>query len=282
MIPKAHIIQWSAQVPWKTYAQVEQDLIISRALIDIFSDPFLSQHLGFRGGTALHKLYLSPQPRYSEDIDLVQLKSGPIKPIIAGIRDLISPWLGDDTNVKPTERSYKRFFKFETEFAPVQQLKLKIEVNTTEHFTVYGTQKFSFEVASDWYTGKCNISTYSLEELLGTKLRALYQRQKGRDLFDLDYAIIQGGLDYDKLIHCFCEYMMVSTGYIPTTKELLNNLDDKLKDSEFTGDITALLRKETKWDIETAYSNVASLIERADLKRAAYKAKMFPSKTEEK
>ena len=85
MIPKAHIIQWSQQVPWKNYAQVEQDLIISRALVEIYNDEFLSEHLGFRGGTALHKLYLAPQPRYSEDIDLVQLNSGPIKPIIAKI-----------------------------------------------------------------------------------------------------------------------------------------------------------------------------------------------------
>lgn len=276
MIPKAHIIQWSAHVPWISYAQVEQDLIISRALFEIFKDDFLSKHLGFRGGTALHKLYLHPQPRYSEDIDLVQLTSGPIKPIIAGIRDVISPWLGDDTVVKSTQRSYKRYYKFETEFAPVQQLKLKIEINTTEHFTVYGVQDFPFKLDSDWYKGDCQISTYSLEELLGTKLRALYQRSKGRDIFDIDYAIRHRELDTDKIIHCFCEYMLVSTNYIPTTKELLNNITDKLTDSEFTGDTTALLRKEANWDIETAYSNLEPLIKLVDKKRDSYKAQMFP------
>ena len=45
---------------------VEQDLVICRALVSIFSDEFLRANLAFRGGTALHKLYLSPQPRYSE------------------------------------------------------------------------------------------------------------------------------------------------------------------------------------------------------------------------
>ena len=54
-------------MPWNDNAQIEQDLIISRALVAIFSDEFLSSQLAFRGGTALHKLYLSPQPRYSED-----------------------------------------------------------------------------------------------------------------------------------------------------------------------------------------------------------------------
>ena len=75
MIPKAHIIEWSSQSPWQNYAQIEQDLVISRALIEIFQDDFLASHLAFRGGTALHKLYLSAA-RYSEDIDLVQIKAG--------------------------------------------------------------------------------------------------------------------------------------------------------------------------------------------------------------
>ena len=75
-------MSWSEFAPWTDYAMVEQDLIISRALVEIFSDEFLSEQLAFRGGTALHKLYLSPQVRYSEDIDLVQINPGPIKPIL--------------------------------------------------------------------------------------------------------------------------------------------------------------------------------------------------------
>ena len=71
MIPRSAITHWNKQVPWEDIANVEQDLIITRALTDIFADEFLAKELAFRGGTALHKLYLSPQPRYSEDIDLV-------------------------------------------------------------------------------------------------------------------------------------------------------------------------------------------------------------------
>ena len=78
MIPQAYITEWSAQVPWQTNEQVEQDLVICRALVEIFSDKFLAERLAFRGGTALHKLYLDPQPRYSEDIDLVQITNEPL------------------------------------------------------------------------------------------------------------------------------------------------------------------------------------------------------------
>lgn len=87
MIPQSAIEEWRNKVPWQTNEQVEQDLIICRVLTEIFKDSFLAENLAFRGGTALHKLYLSPQPRYSEDIDLVQIKAGPIKPIIDKLRD---------------------------------------------------------------------------------------------------------------------------------------------------------------------------------------------------
>ena len=50
--------------------QIEQDLVICRSLIEIFKDPYLLKHLAFRGGTAIHKFYLTSHARYSEDIDL--------------------------------------------------------------------------------------------------------------------------------------------------------------------------------------------------------------------
>src|SRR5659263_571477 len=87
MIPQAYITEWSNNVPWQTNEQVEQDLVICRALIAIFSDEFLAASLAFRGGTALHKLYLHPQPRYSEDIDLVQIRPEPIKETIQRLQE---------------------------------------------------------------------------------------------------------------------------------------------------------------------------------------------------
>ena len=94
MINRTAIQQWSEHAPWIDNAQIEQDLIICRALVAIFSDEFLASQLAFRGGTALHKLYLSPQPRYSEDIDLVQITPGPIKPIMYRLGEVLD-WLPD-------------------------------------------------------------------------------------------------------------------------------------------------------------------------------------------
>ena len=48
MIPKPQIAKWQIQAPWKEFAQVEQDLILSRLLVEIFSDTFCEStlHLG--------------------------------------------------------------------------------------------------------------------------------------------------------------------------------------------------------------------------------------------
>ena len=90
MIPEFAIREWSEHVPWTESEQVEQDLLICRALTEIYKDEYLASHLAFRGGTALHKLFLSPQPRYSEDIDLVQINAEPIKETYDHIRDALA------------------------------------------------------------------------------------------------------------------------------------------------------------------------------------------------
>lgn len=131
----------------------------------------------------MHKLYLHPQPRYSEDIDLVQITEEPFGPVIDKLRERLT-FLGDPVR-KQKEHNNTLVFRFDSEFPPLQKLRLKVETNCREHFTVLGLKKISFKVESSWFNGSCEITTYQLEELLGTKLRALYQRRKGRDLFDL-------------------------------------------------------------------------------------------------
>jgi hypothetical protein len=53
MINRAAILQWRARASWNKGEQIEQDLIISRALIAIFSDEFLASQLAFRGGNSI-------------------------------------------------------------------------------------------------------------------------------------------------------------------------------------------------------------------------------------
>jgi hypothetical protein len=89
VIPAAYITEWRSHAPWTQNAWVEQDLIISRALVDIFGADGLADSLAFRGGTALYKLYLTPAARYSEDIDLVQTRAEPISDTLDRVRGVL-------------------------------------------------------------------------------------------------------------------------------------------------------------------------------------------------
>ncbi len=262
MIPRAHIIEWQKNTLWKTNAQIEQDLVIARELIELFSDNFLVENLAFRGGTALHKLYLQPQPRYSEDIDLVQITAFPFGPIIDRIKERLK-FLGKP-KLKQKENNNTLIYHFESEFPPVQVLKLKVETNCREHFSVLDYQRFPFEVKSSWFTGTSNITTYKLEELLGTKLRALYQRKKGRDLYDIFKALKQvPGLDKQAILHCYHEYMKFVVDHPPNQKLYQQNLEEKMRDPEFLGDIIGLIRHDEKYNMQEAYELVRTeLIEK--------------------
>ena len=79
-------------------------------------------------------------------------------------------------------------YRVESEMAPVVPLRLKIEINNREHFAVLGLEKQHLAVKSRWFSGQVSAPTFALDELLGTKLRALYQRRKGRDLFASGWA----------------------------------------------------------------------------------------------
>jgi predicted nucleotidyltransferase component of viral defense system len=254
MIPRAYITEWTQYAPWKSNEQVEQDLVICRALVEIFSDEFLSKELAFRGGTALHKLYLHPQSRYSEDIDLVQVNKGAIGPILDRIRFLLDPLFEIKAKYKKTLISNKLTYRFKSEFPPVQNMRLKIEINTREHFTELGLVKIPFRVNSKWYKGSCEINTYHLEELMGTKLRALYQRSKGRDLYDQYQALKKNSeIDINGVIQCYHAYMNQSENPPPSKDAYIENIEEKMTDPEFTGDTIALIRPEEKWNSDEAY-----------------------------
>ena len=94
MIPEVNITAWSLTAPWAEPRQVEQDLIVSRALVEIFNHDLLGAELRFRGGTALNKIVFPEPLRYLEDIDLVRTSAGPIGPILNALKDVLEPWLG--------------------------------------------------------------------------------------------------------------------------------------------------------------------------------------------
>jgi predicted nucleotidyltransferase component of viral defense system len=256
MIPAAHIRAWRSEVAWPEDWQVEQDLVISRAIADIFGDAFLREKLAFRGGTALHKLYLRPAQRYSEDIDLVRTDKGPVKAIVQALRDRLQPWLGRAEYIGKARTSTLRF-RFESEHPPVIPLRLKVEINVLETEAYDGYVHSPFTVDSPWYAATTSVTTFSLEEMLATKLRALYQRAAGRDAFDLDRALDRGPSP-QRVVELFQRYM-AADGRALSRADFERNLHEKRRNEEFLHDIEALLAADAPaYDVNAALDRIGA------------------------
>ena len=248
MIPGSYIQAWSAKAPWPDSRQIEQDLIICRVLCDLFNAPALKGKIAFRGGTAINKLLFKQPLRYSEDIDLVQAQAEPIGATVDAIRDALS-WLGK-CNREQAGHSMRLVFKFTPEADAQATLKLKVEMNTREHDSLFGIKPYLFAVESDWYQGKTVIASFEPEELFGTKLRALLQRRKNRDLFDLYHGLEQLAMDPDKLIACFDHYLALEGK--PITRAVAEQrMLEKLARS-LTEDIAPLLPAGVRFNADDA------------------------------
>lgn len=251
MIPQSYITAWRKQAPWQEDYQVEQDLIIHRSIIALFGDEFIRERLAFRGGTALHKLFLKPAARYSEDIDLVQVKPEPFGQIIDRIRESLS-YLGTP---RITQKQHNNTLVYRFASEDNVPIKLKVEVNTREHSSFFGLINMPVKLDSAWIKDEAAVPVFSLDELLATKLRALYQRKKGRDLFDLWYAINNARVNVESVIKAF-RYYLQEEGTLISQKLFIENIEKKIRDKNFIGDTYGLFRPGIVYDVVEAYEQV--------------------------
>ena len=100
--------------------------------------------------------------------------------------------------------------------------------------------KKDFNIQSEWFSGSTSITTYQFDELMGTKLRAFYERDKGRDLFDLWLALQRPGFDPQRAVSAFLHYIKEEGKYI-TRAMFEMNFAKKQEAGSFSQDISPLL-----------------------------------------
>ena len=121
-------------------------------------------------------------------------------------------------------------------------------------------QHMALSVDNKWYNGECDVLTYQLDELVGTKLRALYQRRKGRELYYWYKALTTSDINIDNVLACYQKYMEFVVDHIPTYKEFIINMEDKMQDDEFLGDTMQLLRPDEEFNPQEGYEVVRTLL----------------------
>jgi hypothetical protein len=235
VIPAANITAWATTRPWPTREQIEQDLILARTIQGIYSHPLLGNELVFRGGTCLHQVHLPSPLRYSEDLDFVRRTHTEIGPIFDALR-----LVGEDIGllVHSTSLGQHPKIKFQTTSTDTgAKIRIKVEINTYETAPAKPLIELPFSVSSPWFSGSCNSLTFTPEELVATKIRALFQRSKGRDVFDLWLALNQLNLDPSEIIGCFAPYRPENY----SAEKAIDNLRSKLLGQSFQRDLEPLV-----------------------------------------
>ena len=120
-------------------------------------------------------------------------------------------------------------------------VRLKIEINTREVHAFDTATALPLIVANPWFSGEATIPTFSREEMLATKLRALLQRDKGRDLYDLAHALgVFEGLDTDRIVKTFGQYL-AAAGQAVSRAQAHERMFAKLANPRFLLDVRPLL-----------------------------------------
>jgi predicted nucleotidyltransferase component of viral defense system len=237
VIDRPALIAWRSKAPWPDRVQIEQDLLLSRLMIEIARDEVLGPELAMRGGTCLHKLHLPVPLRYSEDLDYVRSTHTGIKPYTQALAKLADEI---ELTVSSRQRSGQMVHVY-LDGQPTEgigRIRIKIEVNIAETKPFLPRKTVRHSIETSWWSGEANVLTFQREELLATKLRALYQRSKGRDLFDLWLGLTVLKADAEQIVASFRHYMPNAAFSFP---ELRNNLAAKLADTHFVHDLDALL-----------------------------------------
>lgn len=249
MIPKAAITAWGVTRPWPNPQAIEQDLLLARTIVEIYNHPLLSDELVFRGGTCLHQVVLPTPLRYSEDLDFVRRTHTGIGPVFDALREVAdSVGLKVHSTEAKTHQPTMRL-TVPSEDDPNLPLRIKVEINTHETSPADPVVNRQFSVASNWFEGTASVRTFTEAELMSTKIRALYQRKKGRDLFDMWLGITQLGLTGDQLLAVFGPYRPEGL----TADLAIANLQAKLADDTFRSDLTPLVGELPEgYDIDNA------------------------------
>lgn len=271
MISAQELAQWRPLAPWSSDLMVEQDFLISQAVAAIFEDKFLKGQVAMRGGTVLHKAHLAPASRYSEDIDLVLVGDRPSGHIKKALTRVLQPLLGSPfesvmTDIQLTVRNLvakskiiRSTYTYDPTSDEAALAQLKVEVNTYENKSLFPLVTVKVQVPGPAEARHVDVTSYDLDEMLGTKLRALLQREHGRDLFDIVWAWeasqranAVSKVDPARVGEAFRFYMKQEGSTFSATN-IEAELARRMKSRKFLNDMNGYLASGRTYSPQTAY-----------------------------
>jgi predicted nucleotidyltransferase component of viral defense system len=224
------------------------DYRLTQALNAIYDDAFLSAQLRLKGGTALNKLFFPAANRLSVDLDFNVI--GTKVQVLAErgeIADRVRALLSEQDAGYALAHDYRyEQSTIQAAFTPLSggpRQHMKLELSFIERVPILGEETRALVLPGGETAA---VKTYRLEELTATKLRALYGRRKGRDIYDL-WQIGAHELDERAtrklMLYYFYHARMVF--HYPTFRA---NVEEKLNRRGFADDVRGLIRVGHKFD----------------------------------
>ncbi|MBN1938357.1 MAG: nucleotidyl transferase AbiEii/AbiGii toxin family protein [Candidatus Aminicenantes bacterium] len=184
---------------------VEKDYVLGWLLYGLAQE----RDLVFKGGTALSKVYFPRIWRLSEDLDF-SLVNGELKTLLEGIVSVLGDvkkksgldFILKSSHINPDYLQLKVQYK-----GVLDRNWIKVDV-TMDDVVDTPVMKAIPREYSDYVAFK--VRTESLEEILASKLRAVIERKKCRDYFDL-WKLFQMDFDREKIKRVFARKLAVKS-----------------------------------------------------------------------
>jgi predicted nucleotidyltransferase component of viral defense system len=241
MIPVQEIRALAAE--WQLREDViEKDYVLGWMLAAIARDPELGKAWVFKGGTCLRKCYYETY-RFSEDLDFTVVAGGPEEPEdVYSIFGRVSAWLFETCGleIQLDQTSFRRRknrrgnptiegrVAFRGPRRPPQLPKVKIDLTADEVIVDTPavravTHPYSDAIARDPIPVVGQIACYTIADLLAEKIRALAERCRPRDLYDVVHIYRHPDLlGYSEPVRLALEQKCAHVGItVPNLKSIL-------------------------------------------------------------
>jgi predicted nucleotidyltransferase component of viral defense system len=184
---------------------VEKDYVLGWMLWGIGTDPELSVRWAFKGGTCLKKCYIETY-RFSEDLDFSVLPGPPmseetVAAAIARVRAQVQEASGIDFSVRlpvlrqrPDGRSLEGRVYYRGPRAAPEAASIKIDLSITEAVVRPPVLRRISHPYPDGLPEPASVRCYSFEEVFAEKIRAMGERGRPRDLYDIVNLFWRGDL----------------------------------------------------------------------------------------
>lgn len=209
MIDKSEIMDFSKELGLRANV-IEKDYVLGWVLAGIFNHPVIGSSFIFKGGTCLKKCFFETY-RFSEDLDFTLSDSNHLdQEFLRTCFKEIAHWVYNEAGIEIPEdlirfevyQNNRGFMSAQGRIGyrgPMQPRgdlpRIKLDLTTDEILVLEPVVRDVHHPYSDLPADGIRIKTYCFEEVFAEKIRALAERERPRDLYDVVHLYRHDELD---------------------------------------------------------------------------------------